>query len=95
MGREDRELSDIVVVLMEEMGMTTEDATRKLREVGVEVSDVNAQEGVVEGTIETEKIGGLKELHFVKYVRDVFRYVAEESDGDEDDLKSEADDAGA
>jgi hypothetical protein len=95
MGKDEKELSDVVIVLVEEIGMTIHDAARKLTEVGLIVSEVDEEEAIVEGTIETEKVGGLKEMVFVKYVRNVFNYVAEESEGDEDDLTSEADDAGA
>ena len=94
MGKGERELSDVVVVLVEEMGMTIHDAAKKLTEIGLIVSDLDEEELVVEGTIEAEKLSGLKRLEFVKYVRDVFNYIAEE-EGEEDELGSEADDAGA
>ena len=94
MGKEEKELSDVVVVIVEEAGMSATDAAQKLREMGLDVSAVDENEFVVEGTIETEKVGGIKRLEFVKYVRDVFNYLTEEGEG-EDDLNSEADDAGA
>jgi len=102
MAHQDAELSDVVVVLVEEPGMTAEDAANQLRDLGLAVSDVDEANGVVEGTIETAKIKSLKQLEFVKYVRDVFNYLADYPPGDprnldrdEDELDSEADDAGA
>jgi hypothetical protein len=102
MAHDDAELSEVIVVLVDEPGMTTQDASKTLSEQGLLVSDVDEANGVVEGTIETAKIGQLKSLQFVKYVRDVFNYVADYPPGDprnldpaEDDLPSEADDAGA
>jgi hypothetical protein len=102
MAHQDAELSDVVVVLVDEPGMTTEDAASKLRDLGLTVSDVDEANGVVEGTIETAKIKALIQLEFVKYVRNVFNYIADHPPGDprnldrnQDVLGSEADDAGA
>jgi len=102
MSHEDAEVTDVVVVLVDEPGMTTQDAANKLTPLGLAITNVDESEGVVEGTIETAKIGSLKKLEFVKYVRQVFTYIADYPPGDprnldkdEDDLPSEADDAGA
>jgi len=102
MEHQDDELSDVVVVLVDEPGMTTEAAAEQLKPLGLEVSNVDEENGVVEGTIETAKIKSLQRPPFVKYVRTVFNYLtdsesnaAKNQDSDEDDLSSEADDAGA
>jgi hypothetical protein len=102
MPGEDLELSDVVVVMIDEPGMTIQDASKKLTELGLAVSDVDEADGVVEGTIETEKVAALKKLPFVKYVRDVFNYLADFAPGDprnhdkdDEKLPEEADDAGA
>ena len=102
MAHQDAELSDVFVVLVDEPGMTARDAANKLRDLGLAVSGVDEPNGVVEGTIETAKIKSLKQLDFVKHVRSVFNYIADYPPGDprnldpeDDDLKSEADDAGA
>ncbi len=102
MAHEDAELSEVVVVLVDEPGMTTQDAAKKLAELGLTVCDIDESDGVVSGTIETCKTPLLKNLEFVKYIRDVFNYVADYPPGDprnldivNDDLPSEADDAGA
>lgn len=104
MDHQDAELSDVFIVLVDEPGMTVQDAAKKLGGLGLLVTDVDESDGVVEGTIETAKIAALKKLPFVKYVRDVFKFIADyppgdprnlDKDEDQDDLKSEADDAGA
>ncbi|MGD0766799.1 MAG: hypothetical protein ABSB42_01100 [Tepidisphaeraceae bacterium] len=102
MAHQDAELSDVVVVLVDEPGMTTQDAANKLRNLGLAVSDFDEADGVVQGTIETERIRSLEQLEFVKHVRNVFNYIADYPTGDprnldkdEDDLDSQADDAGA
>ncbi|HEX4056284.1 MAG TPA: hypothetical protein VHX86_18640 [Tepidisphaeraceae bacterium] len=102
MEHQDNELSDVVVVLVDEPGMTTKAAAEKLKPLGLAVSDVDEDNGVVEGTIETAKARSLEKLEFVKYVRTVFNYIADYPAGDPrnldpdgDELGPEADDAGA
>jgi hypothetical protein len=94
MAHKDDELSDVVVVLNEEPEIAPKDAAAKLAEQGLTVSDIDADNGIVEGTIETSKVQALKKLPFVKYVRDVFNYVAESGE-DEDTDPEEPDDAAA
>ncbi len=101
MNHRDAELTDVLVVLVDEPGMTPQDAAKMLADKGLSVSDVNETEGIIEGTIKTASVGSLKELHFVKYVRGVFSYTADyppddprNQDTDDDDLPAEADDAG-
>jgi hypothetical protein len=102
MNHEDAEMSAVVVVLVDEPGISNQDAAKKLGELGLQVDEIDEADGVVSGTVETVKIPDLKKLEFVKYVRDVFDYVADyppgdprNKDTDKDDLPSEADDAGA
>lgn len=94
MPQEESELSDVVVVLNEEPEIAAKDAAAKLAEQGLSVSDVDENNGVVEGTIATAKVAALKKLPFVKYVRDVFDYVAESEQVNDADPE-ETDDAGA
>lgn len=84
------EMSDVVVILEEEPGMTIQQAAQKLKELGVMVTDIDEDNEVIEATVETQRIGELKKLSFVKYVRDVFNW-AKESEQEE----GEVDDAGA
>jgi hypothetical protein len=101
MGHEDAELTDVVVVLVDEPGMTIDDAAKKLVALGLAITNTDPANDVIEGTIETAKVSSLKKQPFVKYVRDVFTYVADYPPGDprnldkdDDELPSEADDAG-
>jgi hypothetical protein len=95
MTREDREMTDIVVVLKDLPDLNLDTAVAGLKAKGVAVSDIDAENGVIEGTIETIGVKGLHALEFVEYVRSVFSYTSEVSDaavnGDEEDV----DDAGA
>ncbi len=101
MEHNDDELSDVVVIIVDEPGMTTAEAAEKLKGAGLEVSSVDEPNGAVEGTIETAKVKSLQKLEFVKYVRTVFNYIADypfgdprNLDPDVDELGPEADDAG-
>jgi hypothetical protein len=102
MEHQDVEWSDVVVVLVDEPGMTTQNAAEKLKSLGLAVSDVDEANGVVEGTIQTAMVKSLETLEFVKCLRSVFNYISEHprgshnnQDAEEDDLGPEADDAGA
>ena len=102
MEHQDDELSDVVVIIVDEPGMTTQAAAQKLKSLGLSVSDVDEENGAVTGTIETAKLKSLQKLDFVKYVRTVFNYIADypagdprNHDPDVDELGPEADDAGA
>ncbi|MGD0461501.1 MAG: hypothetical protein ABSB74_03330 [Tepidisphaeraceae bacterium] len=102
MEHQDDELSDVVVIIVDEPGMTTQAAAQKLKSLGLSVSDVDEENGAVTGTIETTKLKSLQKLEFVKYVRTVFNYIADYPAGDPrnldpegDELGPEADDAGA
>lgn len=102
MDHQDDELSDVVVIICEDPGMTLGAAAEKLKAAGLAVSNVDEANGAVEGTIESAKVKSLEKLEFVKYVRTVFNYIADypaggsrNMDKDGDELGPEADDAGA
>ena len=102
MSHDDAELTEVIVVLEDEPGMTARDAAKKLVELGLAVSEILEAVGVVSGTILTANLPAIRKLEFVKYIRDVFKYIADYPPGDsrnldnvEDDLPAEADDAGA
>jgi hypothetical protein len=72
-----------VVIMLEEL--TTEQTARvveQLKEAGLEVSLVDDDRSVVEGTIEASKAHDLKSLPSVRYVRTVFTYEANFPPGD-------------
>jgi hypothetical protein len=74
------EMLDIVVML--DVTSPTEMATavEGLKQAGLQVVNVNNDEGVVEGTIPAEKYAALRKAPKVKYVRDRFRYMTREED---------------
>jgi hypothetical protein len=82
MEHQDAELSDVVVVIEEEPGMSFKDVVARLQSEGLSVSDTDEPNGVVEGTLESAKAKGLEKLPFVKYVRCVFNYTADFPPGD-------------
>lgn len=82
MNHHDAEMTDVVIVFDCKGKEPIEDAVRRLRELGMEVCEVNADEGVVEGNIDSTKVPELKTLPGVCYVRSVFSYVADYPPGD-------------
>ena len=56
-----------------------------LKALGVQIEDVNEEEGEIEGVVPIDKIGAIKKLDCVAYVRTVFRYEDEEDDAGSDD----------
>jgi hypothetical protein len=83
-------MSDVVVILEEEPGISIEQAADKLKGLGVIVTDIDRENDVIEATVQADRIAELKKLPFVKYVRDVFDWVSEQQEQEED-----VDDAGA
>ena len=72
------EVSDVEVVLKSDCPGGNPAAIASLREHGLQVTDVDDVDGVVEGTIPADRLDELKRLPCVAYLRDVFTYVAEE-----------------
>jgi len=89
MSEAETEMSDIVVVLVEEPGMSAQQAALMLAEQGMMVANVDEENYVIEGAVPTERIGLLEKLPFVKTVRDVFNYIVN------DEKEEDVDDAGA
>ena len=72
------EVSDVEIVLKENLPGGNPKALDALREHGLHVTDVDDADGVVEGTIPADRLDELKRLPCVAYLRDVFTYIAEE-----------------
>ena len=79
---EDKEMSDVEVVLKAECDGRDDEVLGQLRGVGLEVVNFIADEGVVEGTLPADRVDTLKNLDCVAYVRNVFTYIAESGDGE-------------
>jgi len=82
MDHRDAAVSDVTVVLDAAHGAHINEAVAALKLVGLEVDDVNRDEGVVEGVIEAGQIPQLKKLPWVEYVRVEFTYIADFPPGD-------------
>ena len=72
----DAYLSEVVVVLEELTTEQTADVVERLKVAGLEVSRVDDEMSVVEGTIEAGLAHDLKGLPNVRYVRSVTTYLA-------------------
>jgi hypothetical protein len=82
MHHHDAEITDVVVVLDGQGAKSIDTAVANLKQLGLEVCAVNNDEGVIEGSIDTEKVHGLKAVPGVCYVRSVFSYTADYPVGD-------------
>ena len=78
----DAYLSEVMVVLEELTHEQTQEAVARLAAAGLEVSRVDDESSVVEGTIESFKVHALKDVPSVRYVRSVFTYDANFPPGD-------------
>ncbi len=82
MNHHDAEITDVVVVLDGQGAKSMDSTVSSLKQLGLEVSTVNNDEGVIEGSINTDKVHDLKTVPGVCYVRSVFTYTADYPCGD-------------
>lgn len=82
MNHHDAEITDVVVVLDNQGQKSMDDSLGRLKTAGLEVADVNVDEGVVEGSIDAGRVHDLKNIPGVCYVRSVFTYTADFPAGD-------------
>lgn len=75
-------MSEIVAVIDDQHCDDLDAMVKRLCDAGVEVSKVNASEGVVEGLVEAQKVKEIDDLPGVEYVRTVFTYAANYPPGD-------------
>ena len=78
----DATYSEVVVVLEELTTEQTHGVVVQLRAAGLEVSNVDDDRSIVEGTIHAHRVHDLKQVRFVRYVRTVFTYDANFPPGD-------------
>ena len=76
MSDQPEEMCDVEVVL-EEPYAERENTIGELRGHGLEVTNVDRDDGVVDGTIPADRVAELRRLESVAYVRIVFTYIAE------------------
>ena len=72
----DAYMSEIVAVISDDCADEMDDMVKRLEDVGVEVSNVNTNEGVIEGLVEAAKVKEIDDMRGVDYVRTVFTYAA-------------------
>jgi hypothetical protein len=82
MEHQDAEVSDITVVLKAECAEKLDETVAALKKFGMEVEETDADNGVVEGTIDASKLAEIKKWPCVEYVRVEFTYVADYPPGD-------------
>ena len=80
------EVADVDVVLKPDYPGGNRAAIAALRAWGLDVSDVDDADGVIEGTIPADRLAELQRLPCVADLRNVFTYIADEG-ADEGDAK--------
>ena len=82
-------VSDIIAVIDEKHSDELAKVVEQLKSAGVEVSSVNDDEHVIEGTVESQKLKEVGKVPGVEYVRTVFTYAANYPPGDPRDRDGE------
>lgn len=82
MNHHDAEITEVVVVLDCKGEQSVNQSLGKLQEMGLQVFNVNNDEGVIEGCIDSARVHELKSVPGVCYVRSVFSYTADYPPGD-------------
>jgi hypothetical protein len=78
----DAYVSEIIAVISEDHVPSLDAILAQLKKTGMEVSNVNKDDNVIEGTIESEKLKELGKVPGVEYIRTVFTYAANYPPGD-------------
>ena len=82
MNHRDAEMTDVVVVLEDMDTPRTLEVVAKLKACGLDVCNVDDEQSVVEGSIESHKVHDLKHVECVRYVRPVLTYTVDYPPGD-------------
>ena len=85
MEHRDAEMSEVIIILRAECDGKTPAAVDDLKAAGLQVSNVDADNGVVEGDVETAKLSALRKLSCVETARVTFTWVADYPTGDSRD----------
>jgi hypothetical protein len=86
MNHNDAEITDVIIVLECEGQAAVDESIGMLKGLGLAVADINADEGVIEGSVDAGRVNELKKVVGVRYVRSVFTYTADFPTGDPRDL---------
>src|SRR5205823_7558761 len=82
MSHQDAEITDVVVVLSCPDDTKLEGVVASLKAAGLSVDTIDAENGVVEGSIDSARVRDLNKVECVRYVRPVFSYIADYPAGD-------------
>ena len=82
MNHRDAEMTEVVVVLDDLNDEQTQRVVGQLQRAGLEVSKVDNDQSVVEGTVDSAKVHDLKHVEHVRYVRSVLSYTVDYPAGD-------------
>ncbi len=93
MNHRDAEMTEVVIVLDDLPEDQTNQVVERLSSAGLEVFKVDHEQSFVEGSIESHKVHGLKELPSVRYIRAVLTYTVDYPPGDPRDQDGPEDDA--
>lgn len=85
----DAYMSEVVIVIDDAHSDDLPATVERLKKAGVEVSNINNSDGIVEGLVETSQIKAVDEMEGVDYVRTVFTYAANYPVGDPRDRDNE------
>jgi hypothetical protein len=83
MEQQDAEIADVVVILADPLPLPLEEATQQLKSAGLAITDIDADNGAIEGTLNPDLIKMVQAMAFVKYVRKIFEYTVEPPSGDD------------
>lgn len=86
MNHHDAEISDVVVVLQDIDEQRVKEVIDQLKTAGLQVSSIDNDTGTIEGSVDAGKVGELKKIKGVSYVRSVMTYTADYPPGDPRDL---------
>ena len=78
----DAYVSEIIAVVDEKHSDDLAKVVEQLKSAGVDVSNVNDDEDVIEGTVESQKLKAVGKVPGVEYVRTVYTYAANYPPGD-------------
>jgi len=85
----DAYVSEIIAVVDDKHSNDLNKVVEQLKLAGVDVSNVNNSECVIEGTVESQKLKEVSKVPGVEYVRTVFTYAANYPPGDPRDRDGE------
>lgn len=82
MNHRDAEITDVVLVLDCKDDASVQKVVSDVQAIGLSVANLDSENGVIEGSIDSSRVHDLKAVACVRYVRPVFTYTADYPPGD-------------